>query len=149
MTLYYFYLTSEQTGVSYAIRVGTINRNIGTTYKIEKVFTHERFNLDKMMNSDIALMKTNKPIKFGKLVKSVCLPKKGYEEPKSKELVVAGWGQQDFENPDLPILLQDVNLDLITDLDCSKKYKRKKYTIYKSQVCTWTYKKDACQVRIP
>ncbi|CAG2169584.1 unnamed protein product [Oppiella nova] len=31
------------------------------------------------------------------------------------------------------------------DSDCAQKYKQKKYSLYKSQLCTWNYKQDACQ----
>ncbi len=144
--LFKFFLFRDQTGATYAIRVGNNNRNEGTAYKVEKVISHERFNLDNMLNSDIALLKISKPIKFGKTVKPICFPHNSYDEPHGKTLVVAGWGQLTFENADLPVMLQDVTLNIISDGECSRKFKRKKYTIYRSQVCTWNYKQDACQV---
>jgi len=99
-----------------------------------------------MLNSDIALLRISKPIKFGKLVKSICLPSNTYDDPKTNTLLVAGWGQLTFENPDLPAMLQEVRLNIISDEECSRRYRGKEYTIYRSQICTWNYKKDACQV---
>ncbi|XP_054159993.1 brain-specific serine protease 4-like [Oppia nitens] len=100
---------------TWAVRVGTNNRNIGLTYKIDKLITHERFNLDKMLNSDIALIKTNRPIEYSNLVKPACLPNVSYVEPRTKKLIVAGWGFNKFDDSDMAIKLKDVRLDMITD----------------------------------
>lgn len=127
-------------------RVGTVNRNVGTTYKIKKVIMHERFHLDNMFNSDIALLKTDRPIKMGDLVTGICLPSTKYEEPKAASLIVAGWGATKYQNKDLPVKLQEVSLKRISDGQCAKKYKIKSNTIYRSQICTWSPNKDACQV---
>lgn len=109
---------------------------------------HERFNLDNMLNSDIALMKTSQEIKYNRLVGPVCLPDNSYDEPRSKSVIVAGWGATKFDDDNLPIILQDVSLTVVKDGECAKKYRQKKYTLYKSQFCTWNYKKDACQVSL-
>ena len=132
----------------YAIRVGSVNRNSGTTYKIKKLIMHERFHLDNMYNSDIALLKVDRLIKFGPNVNSVCLPSTPFEEPKTTDLIVVGWGASNSGDTNLPVILQEVTLDRISDGTCSRKYQAKSYTIYKSQVCTYTERKDACQVKI-
>ena len=107
--------------------------------------THERFNLDNMLNSDIALMLVAKPIEYDKKISPICFPDNSFDEPRATKSVVAGWGAIEFDNENLPVNLQDVTLNIVTDKDCAKKYKQKKYTLYKSQFCTWNYKKDACQ----
>ncbi|CAG2109194.1 unnamed protein product, partial [Medioppia subpectinata] len=142
---YHYYLDDPPETSSWAIRVGTNNRNNGPTYKIKKVITHERFNLDGMLNSDIAMMKVAKEIKFSNNVKPVCLPDNSYDEPLTMKMIVAGWGAVKFDDDNLPVKLQDVTLNLVKDADCAQKYKEKKYTLYKSQLCTWNYKQDACQ----
>ena len=39
----------------------------GTTYKITKLIKHEKYNFDKMDSHDIALLKTDRPIKMEKI----------------------------------------------------------------------------------
>ncbi|XP_054167642.1 chymotrypsinogen A-like [Oppia nitens] len=140
---YYRGLTPDH--YTWAVRVGTNDRNRGTTYKVHKIVTHARYNKDSMMNSDIAMIKTTRPIKFNKLVKPVCLPNHTYAEPRSLKMIAAGWGAEEFDNPNQPIRLRDVSLTLTTDKDCARMYQLKKQTIYRSQLCTWSYGKDACQ----
>ena len=113
---------------------------------VSLVITHERFNLDNMLNSDIALLKIEKPIVYGKFVQPVCLPDNSYDEPLAPQVIVAGWGALKFNDDNIPMILQDVALNVVKDAECAKKYRMKKYTLYKSQFCTWNYKKDACQV---
>ena len=107
---------------------------------------HERFHLDNMFNSDIALLKLDKPIKFTEFVNSICMPNTLFEEPRTTQLTVTGWGAIKYESRETPIIMQEVTLDRISDGSCAKKYEARKNTIYKSQICTWTAKKDACQV---
>lgn len=115
---------------------------------MDKVIVHERFHLDNMFNSDIALIHVNRPIKMGKLVKPVCFPKKPYQDLETTNLLVVGWGQTSYENKDLPTILQEVILKIIKLVECAKKYKTKGNKIYFSQICTWNKGKDACQVNI-
>ena len=131
---------------AYAVRVGSVNRDSGTTYRVKRLIMHGRFHLDNMYNSDIALLKLEKAIKLGDKVNSICLPSQAYEEPRTSKLVVVGWGATKYQDTDLPVILQEVTLERISDGACAKKYKEKSNVIYKSQVCTWTKNKDACQV---
>ncbi|CAG2102654.1 unnamed protein product [Medioppia subpectinata] len=129
----------------YVVRVGTINRNVGATYKIEKLIMHERFHLDSMFNSDIALLKVERPIKMGDRVNGICLPTTSFEEPMTANLVITGWGVTKFQDKELPVILQEVTLPRISDGECVIKYQPRSQTIYKSQLCTWAQGKDACQ----
>ena len=107
---------------------------------------HERFHLDNMFNSDIALMRVNRPIKMSKTVKPICLPTRAYEDAKSSSLLVVGWGQVTYENKDLPTNLQEVVLNRVNLNECAEKYQDKGNKIYFSQLCTWNKGQDACQV---
>jgi secreted trypsin-like serine protease len=113
---------------------------------VSKVIVHERFNLDNMLNSDISLLKIDGPIKINRLVRPACLPSQTYMEPKSNNLMVVGWGTMKWGDRNMPIYLQEVKLSIVEMNDCAKKYSIKKYTIYRSQFCTWNDKQDACQV---
>ncbi|XP_054160061.1 serine protease 48-like [Oppia nitens] len=135
-------LTYDQ--YTWSIRVGTNDRNRGKTYKIKKVRIHERFNLNSMLNSDIALMKTYSPIEFSNQVKPTCLPNNTYAEPRTEKIVVAGWGVKQFDAEEMEQYLKDVSLTLITDKDCAKKYQQRRQKIFESQFCTLAYKKDTC-----
>lgn len=131
---------------AYIVRAGSVNRNSGTSYKVKRILMHGRFHLDNMFNSDIALLKLDRPLKLGENVNGVCLPSRAYEEPHTRQLIVVGWGARKYQDTDLPVILQEVTLDRISDGSCAKRYQQRKNTIYKSQLCTWTKNKDACQV---
>ena len=99
-----------------------------------------------MLNSDLALMMTTKDIDYDPdTIQPVCLPDNSYDEPRAPNVTIAGWGATKFDDENMPIFLQDVTLNVVKDGECAKKYRQKKYTLYKSQFCTWNYKKDACQ----
>lgn len=98
-----------------------------------------------MLNSDIAMMSVTKPIQFSEKVTPICLPDNSFDEPRTSKAIVAGWGAMKFEGQDLPVMLQDVTLNIVPDSECMKRYQKKSYKMYKSQFCTWTLKKDACQ----
>ena len=42
--------------------------------KVAKIITHERYG---RLNNDIALLKLEKPVMFGKHVQPICLPNQG------------------------------------------------------------------------
>ena len=111
-----------------------------------KVFLHPRFNVDNMYNSDISLIKVSKPLRMDRNVRAICLPKYTYDESTQKSLMVAGWGAKAFISKLMPIQLQEVKLPIISAKRCINRYKSKRITIYKSQICTWAKGKDACRV---
>ena len=94
------------------------------------------------------MLKIANKITMGADVTGICLPTKSYEEPNSHELIVVGWGRRKYqERTEMPEILQEVGLDHIDAVDCYKKYAKRHTTIYRSQFCTWSVEKDACQVK--
>ena len=70
--------------------VGTNFRNeIGDTYYVEKLIIHESY-LD-YHNDDIALIRTDKPIVFSDLVKTIALPESNFIDS-SLPAIFTGWG---------------------------------------------------------
>ena len=73
------------------------------------------------------------------------------QEPKAQSLTVSGWGRT-AENSDSSTELRVVKLDLIGLKECQNKFATPMvgfpngYTIHKTQMCTLTKDKDACQV---
>lgn len=146
-------------GYNYSIAVGSIFWRLATRYKVEKFIIHPRYNWeDGMMGCDIALVKTAKPIqqiRQGKkyLINGICLQTKMYQEPKGDELTVAGWGKLAYAS-DLSNILKAVKLNIINDVECASRYENIShiqgdtfgYTVYRSQICTWSKGKDACEV---
>ncbi|XP_054152811.1 brain-specific serine protease 4-like [Oppia nitens] len=136
---------NDQDPKLYAIRVGTVNRNRGRAYRVDYLVMHERFHLDNMYNSDIAMLHVRQDIEMGENVNSICLPTRQYEDPLASRLLVTGWGQTQFDNHDLPTNLQEVLLTRISIFKCADMYKGKDNKIYFSQLCTLNKNQDACQ----
>lgn len=81
------------------MRIGAtdISSKEGFYIRVSKIIVHEGWNRDTNLN-DIALYKTDRPIKFeidektGQyVINSICLPRDSYSEPNFG--IVAGWGQ--------------------------------------------------------
>lgn len=62
----------------------------GTRYKVKKTIPHEKFNQPVRAN-DIALIRTQMPIKFNAKVTSINYSTK--EIPPGKKLQISGWGR--------------------------------------------------------
>ena len=56
---------------------------------VEKIISHPQYSRSTI-NNDIALMKLATPIKFGKYVKSVCLPQQGKDVSVGTQCYITG-----------------------------------------------------------
>ena len=133
------------------LRIGTNLRDQGILVNVSRVIMHPRFSATDRFNSDIALIKTSKALKFKHNVKPICLPSLTYSEPKAKSLLVAGWGAMQFTDKTYPVQLRQVTLPIISLENCFDKFGGKGESginVFKSQICTWAKGKDACRVII-
>ena len=80
---------------------------------------------------------------MSKKVRPICLPYYCYEEPGASTLRAAGWGETMSKNSDTKIL-KEIDLDVIHDKECEKVNPFPSSPIFKSQICTWSNKKDTC-----
>ena len=75
------------------IRYGAknIESNDGTVVGASAIYEHYEFVRSSLIN-DIAIIRTDRPIKMSDFAKPVCLPDKGEMVPIGQEAFVAGWG---------------------------------------------------------
>merc|ERR1712121_531667 len=80
---------------SYTVRVGEwyLKRGDGTEidHAVSEVHVHERYNMGKQFNNDIALMKLAKPVDFaGPYAGPACLPAEGKDYRGSQNCMLSG-----------------------------------------------------------
>lgn len=98
---------------------GTENCLIYLEYGIAKIIPHEGFNDVNLFVHDIALIRVNRPIEFGRRMKPICLPfgSNRIQEPtESTLLTIAGWGTSVGENNSLA--KRDAAITLLSSKRC-------------------------------
>ncbi|KAF6210644.1 hypothetical protein GE061_013751 [Apolygus lucorum] len=110
-----------------------------TIIDVTQFITHERYNLQRNTENDVALLVLASKVPVGKTIGPACFPKANLNVVGQKVRVV-GWGALYSDGPQ-PDILQKVDLDVQPTSACSKVYKG----ITEGQLCTYTLKKDACQ----
>merc|ERR1712002_434964 len=61
--------------------------------RVSEVHVHERYNMGKQFNNDIALMKLAKPVDFaGPYAGPACLPAAGKDYREHQNCMLSGWG---------------------------------------------------------
>merc|ERR1711872_729267 len=83
--------------MSYTVRVGEhyLERHDGTEkdFAVAEVHVHERYNVGRQFNNDIALLKLKNPVDFqGPYAGPACLPPTGKDYRGSQNCVLSGWG---------------------------------------------------------
>lgn len=115
--------------------------NFTAAYSIAQFLIHADYKYTTNQN-DIALVRTFKDIRLNDNVGIVCLPWKYTAEVFANSTVMAaGWGMTEFGGPQAAIL-QKVQLNTIANADCQRTYKQ----VDDSFICTYTPRKDTCQV---
>ncbi|XP_051549182.1 mast cell protease 1A isoform X2 [Myxocyprinus asiaticus] len=77
---------------------------------------HPKFN-KRQPGHDIMLLKLETPATLNKTVKTIALPKTENEEI-SKNCMVMGWGQQDYDKMSPSWVLKEVNVTLLDSKNC-------------------------------
>lgn len=108
---------------------------------------HEDFSPTSYAN-DIAVLKLDRPAKFSKAIKAICLPLQEHFRTESflgNSGTVAGWGAVSYNNVSSPLLLH-VQLPIISEEECAVKYKIfTDVSIDNTTMCAGVGGKDACQ----
>uniref|UniRef100_A0AB38ZEE2 Venom S1 protease 37 n=1 Tax=Ectomocoris sp. TaxID=3104572 RepID=A0AB38ZEE2_9HEMI len=132
----------------FAIIVGDHNvydteeTNSSEVYNIKKVIEHEHYDKEGLTEFDIALLFTEKQIKFNLHIAPACFPINKVNLVGSRVKVI-GWGA-DFTNGPYSEILRKVNLDVV-DLKKCNDYYTKINLENPSQICTHTPNADSCQ----
>ncbi|XP_054205941.1 plasma kallikrein isoform X5 [Homo sapiens] len=111
--------------------------------QIKEIIIHQNYKVSEG-NHDIALIKLQAPLNYTEFQKPICLPSKGDTSTIYTNCWVTGWGFSK-EKGEIQNILQKVNIPLVTNEECQKRYQD--YKITQRMVCAG-YKeggKDACK----
>ncbi|XP_017718125.1 PREDICTED: plasma kallikrein isoform X3 [Rhinopithecus bieti] len=111
--------------------------------QIKEIIIHQNYRISEG-NHDIALIKLQAPLNDTEFQKPICLPSKGDTNTIYTNCWVTGWGFS-REKGEIQDILQKVNIPLVTNEECQKRYQD--YKITQRMVCAG-YKeggKDACK----
>ncbi|XP_074600307.1 polycomb protein SCMH1-like isoform X1 [Brevipalpus obovatus] len=135
---------------NYLIGVGHHELMRTEKYELEEVIVHPSYEHTQFYN-DIALIKLKKRLKFGELVRPVCLPPANHIPNPQDTLVISGWGFTEYNGPRSKTLLK-ATLNVIPRKECNQSYStlgspriRKGITDHFLCAGTPDGKKDACQ----
>lgn len=122
------------------------NTKAAQVIPVAELIVHERWNLGNAKN-DIALIRTQYPIKYTNSVNPICLPRRD-SEPIGYG-IVAGWGLTN-RNPlrrVLPRALQRIEIPIINKTRCVKQFRADGVDITKDMVCAGMFRNGDCLVR--
>ncbi|XP_076039177.1 vitellin-degrading protease-like [Oratosquilla oratoria] len=111
---------------------------------IDKYIVHKDYIPGKVdSENDIALLKLEKSAPLNDYrIGTLCIGDK--EDAETGDIVIiAGWGHLSSGGVS-PNKLMEVNLKVISDLECAEKYKYQ-YNTTEKMICTYTPERDACQ----
>lgn len=107
--------------------------------------THPDWNR-RTMHQDLALVKLDSPVEFNDCIGSVCLPTRDVTPGES--CWITGWGTLSSGGR-TPDILQEVEVDIISNEDCTSKYDYEESAIDSSMICAQGKNSkgttDACQ----
>lgn len=116
-------------------------------FEIAEKMVHEKFNTVSFAN-DIAVLKLNRPVTFGKYVSPVCMPlidELLQSNLKVNDGIIAGWGSVSFNNVSSSVLLK-ARVPLVEEATCRKKYEVfRQVSIDSTTLCAGNGTTDACQ----
>uniref|UniRef100_A0A3B3RGG3 Prothrombin n=1 Tax=Paramormyrops kingsleyae TaxID=1676925 RepID=A0A3B3RGG3_9TELE len=100
-------------------------RGIEKIVAIDRIIVHPKYNWQKNLNRDIALLHMKKPVSFTPQIHPICLPNKGITRTllfSGYKGRVTGWGNlKETWNPDqhsLPSILQQIHLPIVEQDTC-------------------------------
>lgn len=111
---------------------------------IEKIIKHPSYAPHQNEDYDLALIKLQSPLTYNRRVRPVCLPK--FDFGVGTQCFVTGWGHTK-EGGDIPQILQQAKVPLISRDSCQSAYQDLSYTISPRMRCAGYAKGgiDACQ----
>lgn len=120
-----------------------IRYHSGSVHRVKRMIMHKDY-IDRFpFYNDIAILTLETPARMSKSVKPICLPNRRYSTFANQRVTVTGWGALNEEGTEHPSVLQEADLDVISNAQCARKY-RGRALIKDSTMCTEEVGKDAC-----
>eukprot|EP00112_Aurelia_sp_Birch-Aquarium-sp1_P017384 Seg402.2 transcript_id=Seg402.2/GoldUCD/mRNA.D3Y31 product=Ovochymase-1 protein_id=Seg402.2/GoldUCD/D3Y31 len=93
----------------FEIVLGEHNRNVNEgseqRFKAKRAFTHPKYN-KQPLDSDIALIKLDRPVRFNSRIQPICLPRDGRSAPPGSLCYITGWGKMRHPGGSATVLQQ-------------------------------------------
>ena len=130
------------------VRAGVYNRSSfdlkQQTRKIARIITHPKYQWDSL-GYDIALLELKSAVQMTDLVGTICLPESTNTVPTGTKCVATGWGHTKLGESQLPELLQEVVVPIVSRRQCNSPEAYNK-SLPKNVLCAGYDKggKDAC-----
>ncbi|BES98909.1 serine protease [Nesidiocoris tenuis] len=146
----------EETGSTLEIvRLGELNldpnNDDGATpedIRVSKTIVHPGYAASDAFPDDIAIVVLERPVTFTKLIKPICLPRKGPLQNRNFEgkfPFIAGWGALRYKGPQ-PFALREAQVLVVSNDKCANSYRQfEEVNITSSQICAGGNGKDTCQ----
>lgn len=125
--------------VGYISLFSSTDNRYGKTYGVSKILEHPSYDPNTYAN-DIALLYPSSEIDFSRGVGPFCLPMDSTFNYDYLPVSLVGFGTTDFGGMRSQNL-QKTSVNIIPNQQCLRYYPN----IQSSQLCTYTYKHDACQ----
>ncbi|XP_032401641.1 transmembrane protease serine 5 [Xiphophorus hellerii] len=87
-------------------------------YVVEKIIYNENYN-HRSHDSDIALMKLQRPLNFSDTIRPICLPPYDYDLPGGKQCWISGWGYTRPDGVHSPDTLKEAPVPIISTKKCN------------------------------
>ncbi|KAH8324516.1 hypothetical protein KR074_009275, partial [Drosophila pseudoananassae] len=127
---------------TYRVRVGSSNRDEGgQLFTVAKIVVHEYIYIDEMKNlvlNDIAVLRLNNPVKIGPLAQTIALATDA--PPAGAQASITGWGRIVYFVKEAPIVLQGINVTILSSVECNQLP-----WANKGNICAGSYGKTTCK----
>jgi len=113
------------------------------TKTISQIIMHEKYNLNKKLMNDIALLKLSSPVKTSPQVNTVCLPAQGQKAVTGSQCYIAGWGK--VRRGWSSLTLQQAMIPIADDAKCRQRNSEVWWVDTNLMICAGGQGKGACQ----
>ncbi|KAH8324517.1 hypothetical protein KR074_009276 [Drosophila pseudoananassae] len=104
----------------FSVRVGSSNKNKGgQLIPVAKILVHEYIHIDEtkgLFLNDIAVLRLNNPVKISTSVQTIALAT--HAPPAGTQALITGWGSISPFVKDFPIMLQGINVTILSSVEC-------------------------------
>nr|XP_017097732.2 trypsin alpha-like [Drosophila bipectinata] len=134
-------VSSNSILTKYTVRVGSSNKNKGgQLFTVAKIVVHEYFHIDEKKNlflNDIAVLRLSNPVQIGPSVQTISLAT--YAPPAGAQALATGWGKISPFVEESPIVLQGINVSILSSVECNKFP-----WVNEGNICAGSYGKTPC-----
>jgi len=126
----------------YSVRVGNTIHSQGQSVRVSRVVENRNYN-PQTIDNDMAILKLASDVPLGTTVQAIALQSQGAEVPAGTTAWVSGWGGEYEGSPTTPSRLRAVDVSVLTNSDCSRKYGPGQISSH--MMCAQTIGHDSCQ----